>query len=161
MPSHINWYLGLPTKLELRILWIAWLLFAWAIWWGGLSFYAMFVVPIATDLIGSTAQGFVTQQVTSWHNLLFIGLILCLTAEALKFPNRLIWATVILMALLSVALLYWHAKLTAQMDFPQQSVNSDFYPQHAVYLWLTTLEWLAGFTVPFCLRRALGPTSKQ
>ncbi|MFM8571811.1 MAG: hypothetical protein ACKOAU_09465 [Pirellula sp.] len=39
----------------------------WGLWWGGLSFYAIVVVPIGTEQIGSVAQGFITQRVTQWH----------------------------------------------------------------------------------------------
>lgn len=33
-------------------------------WWGGLCFYAVVIVPIGTEVIGSVEQGFITQRVT-------------------------------------------------------------------------------------------------
>ncbi|MCA9269901.1 MAG: hypothetical protein KDA41_15580, partial [Planctomycetales bacterium] len=39
-------------------------------WWGGLTFYAGVVVPVGAAVFGSTEQGFVTQRVTNWLNLL-------------------------------------------------------------------------------------------
>ena len=56
--------------------WRTGLLFAWAIWWGGLSFYALFVVPIGTEIVGGFEQGFITQRVTNWLNA--IGVIVTL-----------------------------------------------------------------------------------
>ena len=44
--------------------WRLFLLLVWAAWWGGLCFYAVVVVPIGTELIGSVEQGFITQRVT-------------------------------------------------------------------------------------------------
>ncbi len=56
--------------------WRTGLLFAWAIWWGGLSFYALFVVPIGTEIVGGFEQGLITQRVTNWLNA--IGVIVTL-----------------------------------------------------------------------------------
>lgn len=64
-------------------LWHAVVLLLWGLWWGGLSFYAIVVVPVGTEQIGSVDQG--------------------------------------------------------------------FYSQHALYLWLTAIEWLYGLTVPLTL----------
>ena len=44
-----------------RTTWSSFLLLVWAAWWGGLCFYAMVVVPIGTELIGSVEQGLITQ----------------------------------------------------------------------------------------------------
>ena len=42
-----------------------------AIWWGGLTFYAVFVVPTGVEVLGGeTEQGFVTQRVSNSINLL-------------------------------------------------------------------------------------------
>lgn len=40
------------------------------LWLGGLTFYAGIVVPIGTEIVGGTEQGFVTQRVTNWLNAL-------------------------------------------------------------------------------------------
>ncbi len=41
-----------------------------AFWFGGLTFYAVLVIPTGAKVLGShTEQGFVTQQVTNWLNL--------------------------------------------------------------------------------------------
>ena len=46
-------------------------LLAMALWWGGLTFYAAFVVPIGVEVLGgATEQGFITQRVSNIINLL-------------------------------------------------------------------------------------------
>ena len=68
------------------VLWIV-----WGAWWGGLSFYAVVVVPIGTELIGSVEQGFITQRVTMWHNCLAVLFLLCLAVEAYSRKSRVLW----------------------------------------------------------------------
>lgn len=120
------------------------LLLVWAAWWGGLSFYAIVVVPIGTDLIGSVEQGFVTQKVTLWHNALTGVFLLCLVIEAYCRPSRLRWSFVIALAILEFGLFSLHYHLSGMIDFESQYVPSDFYDQHAIYLWITAAEWLLG-----------------
>jgi len=61
-----------------RSLWTVFVLLLFAVWWGGLTFYAAIVVPIGTELIGASEQGFVTQQVTQWHNAVLTAMSVCL-----------------------------------------------------------------------------------
>jgi hypothetical protein len=52
----------------------------WALWWGGLTFYASVVVPTGARILHShTKQGFITQEVTNWINVtgMVAGLLLC------------------------------------------------------------------------------------
>ena len=49
--------------------WRTGLLFAWAIWWGGLSFYALFVVPIGTEIVGGFEQGLITAHHAASYEL--------------------------------------------------------------------------------------------
>ncbi|MFO0944282.1 MAG: hypothetical protein U0930_26535 [Pirellulales bacterium] len=130
-------------------IWQVILLLVWAMWWGGLSFYAIFVVPTGTEQIGSVSQGFITQQVTMWHNGLTGVFLLCLLLEAFKRGNRWLWSMTFGLAFIEVGLVYWHRHLTSEMDFVAQSVPSSFYRQHAVYLWLTAAEWLIGVGLAF------------
>src|SRR5215471_8442423 len=55
---------------RLTTVWTLLLSLAWGVWWGGLCFYAVVVVPIGTEEIGAVEQGFITQRVTWWHNLI-------------------------------------------------------------------------------------------
>ena len=134
-----------------KILWNNLLWFAWAIWWGGLSFYAIVVVPIGTELIGSFEQGFITQKVTIWHNGLSMLFVICLAIEAYRRKSRVLWVVVSLLIMIDFALVFGHAQLTSQMDFTHQSIPSGFYAQHANYLWITAAEWVLGMAVPLCL----------
>lgn len=129
-------------------IWKVFLLLVWAAWWGGLCFYVVVVVPIGTDLIGSVEQGFITQRVTQWHNALSGLFLVCLWIEASRRRNRWLWAIAVVLAIIDIALVVWHAKLTGMMDFQQQAVPGSFYAQHAIYLWLTAAEWLVGMAMP-------------
>jgi hypothetical protein len=125
------------------VLWIV-----WAMWWGGLSFYAIVVVPIGTEQIGSVDQGFITQQVTYWHNVLCVVFSACLIAEAYRRKSRLHGIVAMLLAVLTAMLIAGHILLTKQMNFDEKSVPSDFYTRHAMYLWITAAEWFLGLTIP-------------
>ncbi len=139
----------LATTKMLSHVWQSWLLLLWAMWWGGLSFYALFVVPIATEQIGSASQGFITQQVTLWHNGLTGAFLLCLGIESIRRHTYFLWSVTLGLGLIEAALIYWHRHLTLAMDFEEQSVPSGFYGEHAIYLWLTAAEWLIGLCLAF------------
>ena len=74
-----------------------------------------------------------------------------LMLEAYQRENRLLWLTAILLALICVLLVTGHTFLTKQMNCQDRSVASDFYSQHAIYLWITAAEWIVGLIVPFVL----------
>ena len=124
--------------------WRLFLLLVWAAWWGGLCFYAVVVVPIGTELIGSVEQGLITQRVTQWHNGLSGLFLVSLLIEASRRRSRELWAIVAVLAIIDIALVVWHYKLTGMIDFKQQTVPGTFYAQHAIYLWITAAEWLLG-----------------
>jgi hypothetical protein len=129
------------------------LLLLWGVWWGGLCFYAVVVVPIGTDSIGSVAQGFITQRVTLWHNVIFGAFLSALAAEACRRRGRALWVLGGALCAIEFALLLWHARLTGMMDFPSRSVPATFYDEHAVYLWITAAEWGLGIVLPIWLFR--------
>ena len=133
-------------------LWINFLWIGWAMWWGGLSFYAICVVPIATDLIGSIEQGFVTQRVMQWHNSISLIFVVCLAIDAFFQRRRVLWVVVAILSLIIIGLLVGHFILSSQMDFVQHTVPDGFYSQHAIYLWITACEWIIGMTIPFLFR---------
>jgi hypothetical protein len=132
-------------------LWPVFVLWLWAGWWGGLTFYALAVVPIGTELLGSVEQGFVTQQVTRWHNLLSVAFAVALFAEARRRRSRFLVAGAFGLLLVALAAIGWHIRLTALMDFKHHAVPATFYREHAVYLWLTAAEWGFGLVVPVWL----------
>lgn len=137
------------------LIWRSFLWIVWAAWWGGLSFYAVIVVPIGTELIGSVEQGFITQRVTMWHNCLAVLFLFCLAVEAYSRKSRVLWVVLILLTMTTIALSVRHRLLSTLMDFQKQSVNKDFYAQHAVCLWITAAEWILGMAIPFFLQRRL------
>ncbi len=138
LPTQFSGF-GVRTKL-----WHTGLLLVWGLWWGGLSFYAIVVVPIGSELLGTVEQGLVTQRVTSWHDLL-TGLVLaCLLIEALRSRSRVGGLLFIALAVIAATLAGWHRHLSGLMDFENRSVPAEFYARHAVYLWITAAEWLLG-----------------
>ena len=154
--SHEN--VDSPMTTINRTIWNSFLLLIWAAWWGGLCFYALVVVPIGTELIGSIEQGFITQRVTGWHNALTGVFLVCLLIEAYRNPNRTLWSVVVALAITEVALVVWRSHLTGIMDFDQQTVPNEFYSQHAIYLWITAAECLLGMAMPIILADRTGST---
>lgn len=120
------------------------LILLFAVWWGGLTFYALIVVPIGSSVTSSVEQGFVTQRVTFWHNLLLTLVTFCGLAEALLRRSLKWWLLFVSLLLVNAALLLMHWKLSGMIDAADQRVSPDFYRMHAYYLWLTTAEWLIG-----------------
>jgi hypothetical protein len=143
-----------PSKLI--AVWYFFLYLAWGLWWGGLCFYAVVVVPIGTETIGTVEQGFITQQVTWWHNLITGGFLVCLLFESWRRRCRTLLGAGIALAIIETALVVWHARLTGLMDFQHQTVPGSFYNQHAVYLWITAAEWGLGIVLPIWLFRGRG-----
>ncbi len=137
-----------PKQRNLRASWRILLLLVWASWWGGLSFYAIVVVPVGTEEIGSVEQGFITQRVSQWHNALTGLFILILLIEAAWRRSIGLCIVGAMLTIIDIALLVDHAKLTGMMDFKLHTVPSSFYDQHAVYLWIVAVEWLLGLTIP-------------
>ena len=124
---------------------------AWALWWGGIFFYAAIAVPIGTGSIGSIEQGFITQKVSLVHNSLASAFVFCLAVETVRTRNALLGLLTALLTVNVVFLIRWHSHLTSLMDFQGHGVSQGFYGQHAIYLWLITLEWVQGIIVPLVL----------
>lgn len=154
------------TKWWARLIRLATLL-SWAIWFGGLTVYAGLVVPIASQQIGETTQGFVTQQVTIRLNwLCLISIIGFVAHEVLLRKNRI--ASFVVAALqmtFLIGLMLLHPKLTSMLDMADRSgpLDSGFYQWHQAYLLLTTVQWLNGLVMLVLLNRAFAdrPQSDQ
>ena len=115
------------------------------LWLGGLTFYAVIVVPIGTEIVGGTEQGFITQRVTNWLNAIGVVAILGLGANVWwRQRTRANVITWILTAALQVSLLGIHPLLDGQLDLANRTVRdaSWFYACHRVYLILTASIWL-------------------
>lgn len=131
--------------------WFVWVLLA--IWFGGFTFYAAVVVPIGSRLIGTTEQGFITQRVTVWLNL--IG---CLTILMLAFDwwlsgefrrSRLNRAILVILVISCLALILIHQSLGRLIDVDTMTIQSPrrFYRIHQAYLWCSVAQWFASLFV--------------
>ena len=138
------------TRIYRRLKTSAWFRFfsilILSLWWGGLTIYAGVVVPIGAQMFGSTRQGFVTQQVTYWLNVLLLLAILAVGVQV--FTDRQRWLTrawsVLIATLIVVTVL--HLQMDGFLDFSSRTVNQreHFYQWHRLYLWTTAAQWLAG-----------------
>lgn len=135
----------------MRTLWSMLMILTFATWWGGITFYSLAVVPIGSEQIGSTEQGFITEQVTWRHNLLLVVMTGLLLIESWRQRHRWLGGLVAALVLVGAALFYQHARLTNLMDFSSRAVSDSFYSQHAVYLWLTAAEWAIGIALVLVL----------
>ena len=118
-----------------------------SVWWGGLTFYAVVVVPIGTSNLGSVEQGFVTHRVTIAHNWLSVLFILCLILESSIRSSRFLFVSGIALSILTYELFRWHGHLSSMMNFQERTVQAGFYQEHAVYLWLIASQWIIGLLV--------------
>jgi hypothetical protein len=126
---------------------------AMALWWGGLTFYALFVVPTGVEVLGGeTEQGFITQRVSNIINLcgiLALVVLLVHTAVAWRSIGRLsrvaLSSTWLITAAAQSALLLMHSRLDALLDVPSHSIvePSSFHRLHELYLIVTTVGWSA------------------
>lgn len=137
-----------------QILWM--ILFA--LWFGGFTFYAALVVPLANSILPETVQfGFVSQRVTHGINALNGAFIVVATWEIVtqyRLANcRMRWInllaiSVIMSAATLIGMLLIRVRLDAMMDSTTLQINEpvsgSFYAAHAMYLNLSTLAWLAG-----------------
>lgn len=148
-PRPVNtWRHWIPIGFSLAMQW------GWAIWWGGLTFYAAIVVPVGTEQFGSFGQGLVTLQVTRYLNALAMFVAILAIVEGIINERPKQWAGGILLGGVTAALMYQHTLLIPRIDTVAESVADDFYDAHATYLWLTTLQWCIGLFLG--IRRGFG-----
>lgn len=129
------------------------LIAAFALWFGGFIFYVSFVVPIGSRVLNSArTQGFITQEVTHWLNLVCgIAVAMMLAESAISWkqsrpPWRGIQLTAVLACLAMLGGLIWiHPLLDGLIDLENGKITNRqrFHGLHRVYLWLCTLQWAA------------------
>jgi hypothetical protein len=121
------------------------------LWQGGFLFYALVVVPIGTDFLGSaTQQGFVTQRVTHWLNRIgwFALAILAMDALATAPRRRLrFWLVVVATILNTVLTFGLHGTLSERLDFEEHRIREreGFYSLHRWYLIVSGVQWFLVF----------------
>ena len=122
------------------------------LWQGGFLFYTTFVVSTGTAVLGSAAaQGTITARVTDSLNILgVVGLAILAIELGLArdpFARRTAarWACWWIAFVCQGLLFAFHRLLDAFMD-PARThvvVGPPFYPVHRMYLWASTIQWLA------------------
>ena len=121
-------------------------LVAWAVWLGGFVFYFGVVVPTGGQIVGCTEQGFVTQKVTDWLNLIGVGSLVILLGQAMLSKSRLLLATWAVMVACQVALFQTHWRLDTFADANAMVVTDSkrFGSLHEFYESVATVQWIAG-----------------
>ena len=119
----------------------------WSLWIGGLTFYALVVVPIGGALVGETQQGFITQQVTQWLNVIGTVALFALAWHAARRRVAGQWLNLGLLSAVQAGLIVVHFQLTPMLDAQTIEVLDPdrFYQVHRVYLLLTTVQWVLGW----------------
>lgn len=127
------------------------LMFAW--WMGGLTFYAVIVIPTAAHVLGKHRDvGFITRQVTLWLNLtgiipllVFLWNLVADQRLALGWRRGLFIGTGLAMATVQVALFVAHAWLGGILDPARHRIldPDTFRFRHGLYETLVTILWLA------------------
>ena len=131
------------------------------LWQGGFLFYAAVVVPVGTRLHGPAGQGAVTARVTDALNavgavaLAALALDLRLARDPHLRRTRYRWAAWGV-ALVCLGLqVYLHVRLDALMGDDRRAVaDASFYAVHRVYLWASTVQWLACLPLTWWTLRA-------
>ena len=134
-----------------------------ACWWGGLTVYSGIVVPIGASVLGATEQGFVTQRVTNWLNVLAAAALLASARPVFRSGRRGLQAGWIILALALGTLAGLHPVLDSLLVPGHREVldHDRFYTLHRVYLWMTTVQWLAGAQMLWMLGGLAGATPHQ
>lgn len=118
---------------------------AFAFWQGGFVVYAAVVVPIGSDELGDTVQGFVTRRVTQGLNLAGFTALLLWLADRLVVgrPGWCWWVLWGLMVIGQVALAVMHPVLDSMLEPATISIlnREAFRPLHRVYLWTSSVLW--------------------
>jgi len=125
-----------------------------ALWWGGLTFYALFVVPTGFEVLGGeTEQGFITQRVSNIINLCGLVALAVLLGNVAagwrsigRFARFALAGTWLAMAAAQLVLMLVHPRLDALLDAGSHSIvePSSFHRLHEFYLSVTTVQWSAG-----------------
>lgn len=130
-------------RIDRPRLWHYLVVLAVVFWLGGLSFYALIVVPVGTDVLGSTGQGFITQRVTNQLNLTSSAILVLLFANAIIRRGRLLIGSLVVVAAAQLVLILMHRWLDAMLDAKTQEISDGalFYTRHGLYLDVTAVQW--------------------
>ena len=131
------------------------LLASFSIWFGGFGFYAAVVVPVGTKVLGSARQqGLITQQVTHQLNVVCGIAVAMMLIESvsgwkqLRRPSRAWQAAMVVVILASlIVLCILHQIMDPLIEPSSQTIADEdqFYLLHRIYLWTSTVQWVAGW----------------
>ncbi|HET6575643.1 MAG TPA: hypothetical protein VFG68_18735 [Fimbriiglobus sp.] len=136
---------------------------AFLLWQGGFLFYTAVVVPIGTDVLGSSlVQGLITRRVTdrlnlfgaAWAAAFAWDLLACRDpARRRRLARWLGWAGCV--ALLGV-LAWLHGELDSLIDLEAEKLRDrpTFKAIHIVYLWVSTIHWALALGLAWLTLRA-------
>jgi hypothetical protein len=133
------------------------------LWQGGFLFYSAFVVPAGTNVLGSAAaQGVITTHVTDALNAVgVIGLaVLAWDLAATRDPSArrtaARWWCWGVAAVCQYLLFFFHQLLDYFMDPTRTHVviRPPFKTVHGTYLWVSTVQWVAGLLLVWWTVRA-------
>lgn len=126
-----------------------------ALWWGGLTFYATVVVPTGAEVLGGhVLQGFVTRIVAQYLNGLGLVWLLFTSWETLAIKKsiprwgRLVMsASWLVAAVAQLTLLVMYFKLDGFLDPVDQKIAQPrlFHTLHETYISVVGFMWAAGF----------------
>ncbi len=133
------------------------------LWQGGFLFYTAVVVPRGTEVLGSAAaQGAITARVTDALNVIGALSLTVLAWDLAVTQDHHARRTIARWWCWSVALVcqyllfVLHALLDYFLDPSRRYVRivPPFYPVHRLYLWASTLQWLAVLLLTWWTLRA-------
>lgn len=135
-------------------------------WLGGFTFYTAIVVPLGTEVLGSSVeQGFITREVTRSLNGWGVIAAAAWGLELWKLRTierscRLRWTLWLFVAACLAGLFVVHPVLDGMMDHANRAVHAvrRFRRFHRVYLWLSTVQW---FAAVWLLERTLAAWSLE
>jgi hypothetical protein len=125
---------------------------AFLLWQGGFLFYTAVVVPTGTAVLGSAAaQGAITARVTDSLNILgvvtlaILAVELGLSRDPAARRRAALWGCWWIIFVCQGMLFTFHRLLESFMD-PERVhvvIAPPFYPVHRMYLWASTIQWVA------------------
>jgi hypothetical protein len=140
------------------------------LWQGGFLFYAVFVVPAGTDVLGSAlAQGRITRLVAGSMNVIGAIALLFFAWELWQGPARrrwirnCLWVSWAFMAAGLIALFLLYPRLNELVDFDgsRHLDRGRFYWLHRVYLYISTAQWIASVVFAVVLLHSWRASDRQ
>ena len=119
-----------------------------ALWWGGFTFYASWVIPTAHEVTGNhILTGMITQRVSNVLNVLTTAFIaVSMVTFYVEKRERKQWIPLSIIAGGLLVLVVLHPKMDTFVQVETQSLSdkTGLYAYHRVYLLVSTAMWLAG-----------------